>query len=186
MMVAGSPRNRFVHAFARTATAWLMAGALCLLAACSWQSREDGPSIDERVRAPSAAGADASAAEPALRNPALTELERESDRARSEGDLARAETLLERALRMDSRDSRLLGRMAEVQLARGHWARAESFAERARAAAGDSADQCRRSWRMVALAREGAGDMKGAVRAWNKAEACPKAPGTASGGGRGL
>src|SRR5690625_2791285 len=86
---------------------------------------------------------------------------------------------------MDSRDSQLLGRMAEVQLALGHWARAEGFAERARAAAGNSADQCRRSWRMVALAREGAGDMKGAVRAWNEAEACPEAPGTASGGGRG-
>src|SRR5690625_6282299 len=93
MMVAGSPRNRFLHAFARTATAWLMACALCLLAACSWQSREDEPSIDERVRAPSAAQTDASAAGSALRNPALTELERESDRARSEGDLARAETL---------------------------------------------------------------------------------------------
>src|SRR5690625_1178362 len=125
MMVAGSPRNRFVHAFARTATAWLMAGALCLLAACRWQPREEEPALDGRARAPSAAQADASARGSAVRNPALTELERESDRARSEGDLARAETLLERALRMDSRDSRLLGRMAEVQLALGHWARSE-------------------------------------------------------------
>lgn len=184
MMVAGSPRNRFVRAFARPASAWLMACALCLLAACSWQPREDEPSIDERVRAPSAGQADASAGRPTVRNPALTELERESDQARSEGDLARAETLLERALRMDSRDPQLLENMAEVQLALGHWEQAETFAERARAARSDSADQCRRSWRMVALAREGAGNMKGAVRAWNEAEACLKTPGVASDSGR--
>ena len=65
-----------------------------------------------------------------LRNPAVTELTEAALAAEQAGDLDQAAMLLERALRIESRDPELLQHMAEIRLERGEWEQADSFAGR--------------------------------------------------------
>lgn len=162
-------RQRFVPSAALIATV--------LLASCApWQPTVDDPEIAEQVRAPEGGEASRGLQVYPLRNPAVRELERAAESARSEGDYDRAEVLLERALRIEDRDPELLQRMAELQLTRGHWEQAENYAMRSWELGPQVGDICRRNWRTVALARERDGEVVEAARARERVEICPLEP----------
>lgn len=110
-------------------------------------------SVDERVRAPAAEEARGLQIFP-LRNPAVTELTEASAQAERDGDLDRAATLLERALRIEPRDPELLQNMAEIRLGQGQWDQADSYARRSFDVGPRVGELCQRNWRTMALARE--------------------------------
>lgn len=155
----------------------LTASAAALLAACApWQPTLDDPEIAEQVRAPEGGEESRGLQVYPLRNPAVRELERAADAARADGDVERAEALLERALRIEGRDPELLQRMAELQLSRGRWEQAESYAMRSWELGPQVGEICRRNWQTMALARERAGEVIAAAQARERVEICPLEP----------
>jgi len=158
------------------APALVVLPALVLLASCAWQPTLDDPEIAEQVRAPEGGEEPRGLQVYPLRNPAVRELERAAEAAGSAGDFDRAEALLERALRIEDRDPELLQRMAELQLSRGRWEQAESYALRSWELGPQVGDICRRNWRTVALARERDGKIIGAAQARERVAMCPLEP----------
>jgi len=150
--------------------------AVGLLASCAWQPTLDDPEIAERVRAPEGGAEPRGLQVYPLRNPAVKELERAAEAAREDGDFDRAEALLERALRIEDRDPELLQRMAELQLTRGRWEQAESYARKSWELGPQVGEICRRNWRTMALARERNGRVVEAAQARERVEICPLEP----------
>jgi Tfp pilus assembly protein PilF len=86
------------------------------------------------------------------------------------GRLANAAASLERALRLEPRNPRLWHELARVRLRQGDFAQAESLAARSSTwAASDTALRAE-NWRVIAQAREGMGDGRGAQAARDNAE----------------
>lgn len=154
----------------------LAVSASLVLAACAWQPTMDDPDMVERVRAPEGGEEPRGLQVYPLRNPAVQELEQAAEAARQAGDLERAESLLERALRIEARDPELLQHMAELQLARGQWEQAENYAERSWELGPQVGDICRRNWQAMALARERKGQVIRAEQARERARVCPLEP----------
>lgn len=153
-----------------------LVAAAALLASCApWQPTLDDPDIAEQVRAPEGGQSTGLQVYP-LRNPAVLELERAAEAARADGDVDRAEALLERALRIEARDPELLQRMAELQLTRGRWEQAESYAMRSWELGPQVGEICIRNWRTMALAREREGEIIAAAQARERVELCPLEP----------
>lgn len=151
--------------------------ATLFLASCApWQPTLDDPEIAEQVRAPAGGEESRGLQVYPLRNPAVRELERAAESASSEGDFDRAEALLERALRIEGRDPELLQRMAELQLTRGRWEQAESYAMRSWELGPQVGEICRRNWRTMALARERDGEVIAAAQARERVAICPLEP----------
>ena len=151
--------------------------AILFLAACAAQPpapvdhrAEGSREVSERVRQP--AGETAGLQVYPLRNPAVSELTRAARAAEDRGDLDEARRILERALRIESRDPELLQYMAEVQLASGHPDQAESYAARSFELGPRVGELCVRNWRTLSLAREEQGDTSGADRALERAGDC--------------
>ncbi|RFF28163.1 MULTISPECIES: tetratricopeptide repeat protein [unclassified Wenzhouxiangella] len=167
-----------IRSFSRfPAFATLALLAMMVLAACApWQPTLDDPEIAEQVRAPEGGEEPSGLQVYPLRNPAVRELESAAEAARENGDFDRAEALLERALRIEDRDPELLQRMAELQLSRGRWEQAESYARRSWELGPQVGDICRRNWRTMALARERDGQVVAAARARERVEICPLEP----------
>lgn len=165
--------NAFGTAHTRAVAACFL---LLAMTGCAWQPSLEDPEMAERVRAP-ADGEDPRGLQVyPLRNRAVRELEDAADTARASGDLDRAEALLGRALRIEDRDPELLQRMAELQLSRGDWQQAESYAMRSWELGPQVGDICRRNWQTVALARERDGQVVAAARARERVEICPLEP----------
>lgn len=154
----------------------IVLSALILAACAPWQPTLDDPEIAEQVRAPAGGEEPQGLQVYPLRNPAVRELEQAAEAARSEGDFDRAESLLERALRIEDRDPELLQRMAELQLSRGDWGQAENYAMRSWELGPQVGDICRRNWRTLALARERRGAVTEAAQARERVEICPLEP----------
>ena len=131
----------------------------------------DDRSVAEQVRAPAAEAARGLQVYP-LRNPAVAELTEAAAAAEHDGDLERATILLERALRIEPRDPELLQHMAEIQLERGAWEQAESYAARSFDVGPRVGELCQRNWRTIALARERQGRNDPARRARERIEQC--------------
>ena len=131
--------------------------ALGLLAGCATTSLSPAPveqrTVEEQVRAP-AAEETRGLQVYVLRNPAVVELRDSAAEAEARGDLDRAALLLERALRIESRDPELLQDMAEIRLAQGNWSQAESYARRSFDTGPRVGEICQRNWRTIALAME--------------------------------
>lgn len=149
-----------------------------LLAACA--TPQAPAPVDERVaaeqvRAPSAAEA-AGLQVFALRNPAVVELSNAALQAEQVGDLSRAATLLERAIRIEPRDPDLLQQMAEVRLDQGQWDQAESHARRSFDVGPRVGEICQRNWRTIAVALDRQGDTQGAREARERLRACVVEP----------
>ena len=88
----------------------------------------------------------------------------------SAGRLANAAASLERALRLEPRNPRLWHELAKVRLRQGDFVQAENLAARSSTfAAGDPALRAE-NWRVIAQAREGLGDGRGAQAARDNAE----------------
>lgn len=155
----------------------LLALPLLLLAACATQAPApvDERVAAEQVRAPAAAEASGLQVF-ALRNPAVVELSEAATQAEQGGDLSRAATLLERAIRIEPRDPALLQHMAEVRLDQGQWDQAESHARRSFDVGPRVGELCQRNWRTIAVALERQGDAQGARDARTRLQACQVEP----------
>lgn len=131
--------------------------------------------VEQRVRAPSA-GADNELQVFGVRNPAVAALGREADAAERGGDLDRALSLLERALRIDGRDPEILQQMAEIHLAEGRLDQAGSFASRAYELGPRVGEICQRSLRTLMVVSERSGHWDDAWGAYSKLPECRVAP----------
>jgi len=149
------------------------AGAGLLLAACAAQAPApiEERELEERVRTPAREDTAGVQVYP-LKNPAVAELTEQASRAEETGDLDQAAVLLERALRIQPRDPELLQHMAEVQLQRGQYQQALSFATRSHDIGPRVGELCARNWRTISLAQERLGDQTAANRAVERAERC--------------
>lgn len=86
------------------------------------------------------------------------------------GRLANAAASLERALRLEPRNPRLWHELARVRLRQGDFAQAESLAARSSTWAASDPALRAENWRVIAQAREGMGDSRGAQAARDNAE----------------
>jgi len=153
----------------------LIALSALALAACAWQPPVDDRAAAERVRAPAAEQSRGLQVYP-LQNPAVAELTEAADQAERDGDLARAASLLERALRIEARDPKVLQHLAEIRLAQGNWEQAESQASRSFDLGPRVGELCQRNWRTIALARERLDRFEGAYRARERLQDCQVEP----------
>jgi len=155
----------------------LLAAPLALAVGCATQAPApvDDRIAAEQVRAPAAAETRGLQVF-ALRNPAVTELSEAAVQAEQAGDLGRAVTLLERALRIEPRDPELLQQIAEIRLGQGQWDQAESHARRSFDVGPRVGELCQRNWRTIALARERQGESEAARSARDRLQACQVEP----------
>jgi tetratricopeptide (TPR) repeat protein len=157
-----------------TARLTAVLGLATLLAACAVTQAPapvEDRTVEERVRAPAAEEARGLQVYP-LRNPAVTELTEAAAQAERDGDLERAATLLERALRIEPRDPELLQNMAEIRLGQGQWDQADSYARRSFDVGPRVGELCQRNWRTMALARERLQQFEQAHEARERLAAC--------------
>ena len=150
-----------------------------LLAACAASPPIPAPgedrTIEERVRAPSVGDREALQVF-TLRNPAVVALGEQALAAESAGDLQQAEQLLERALRIESRDPAILQQMAEVQLAQNRPGQAIGFATRAFDQGPRVGELCERSLRTLIVAFERSSQWTDAQGARDRLPGCRVAP----------
>ena len=110
------------------------------------------------------------AAIPAGTSPAVVALINEADRSRGRGDLDGSVVVLERALRIDSRNPTLTYKLAQLRLKQSKPKLAEDLAGKAALLAGGDLDLKRKSWLLIAEARQNQQNFQGAKDAKAKAE----------------
>ena len=110
------------------------------------------------------------AAVPSGTSPAVVALIGEAERSRSRGDLDGAVVVLERALRIDSRNPTLTYKLAQLRLKQSKPQLAEDLAGKAALLAGSDLDLKRKSWLLIAEARQNQQNFQGAKDAKAKAE----------------
>lgn len=110
------------------------------------------------------------AAPPSGTSPAVLALIAEAERNRAKGDLDGAVSVLERALRIDSRNPTLTYKLAQVRLKQAKPQQAEELAGKASLLAGSDLSLKRKSWLLIAEARQQQHNPQGAREAKTKAE----------------
>lgn len=103
-------------------------------------------------------------------SPAVVALLSESDRSRKSGDLDSAVVVMERALRIDARNPTLTYKLAQLRLKQSKPQQAEELARKAALLAGNDQDLKRKSWLLIANARQMQQDISGAKEAKAKAQ----------------
>jgi Flp pilus assembly protein TadD len=93
-----------------------------------------------------------------------------ANRQKQAGQLPAAAASLERALRIEPRNPETWYQLAVVRFRQGHLDQAEQLARKAETLAGGDNRVRARSWRLIAAAREQAGDIDGARDANQTAE----------------
>ncbi|WP_066185057.1 MULTISPECIES: tetratricopeptide repeat protein [unclassified Guyparkeria] len=111
-----------------------------------------------------------SAPQPSRTSPAVLALVRQAEQRRNAGDLAGAQSTLERAVQIEPTNARLWLDLAQVRLAQGQPAQAEQLALRAVEHARDNRTLSA-AWSLVAKARRAQGDEDGAREAEERAGA---------------
>lgn len=117
-------------------------------------------SATPRIAAP-VVGTSGSAAVVALMNTAAQQ--------RQAGDSAKAAATLERALRIESDNATLWHSLAQVRLQQQRWAQAEQIALKSNRLAGRDKVLQAANWRLIATARDGAGESEGSRAAQQRA-----------------
>lgn len=147
--------------------------AVTLLSACASQPPApiEERELEERVRTPAREESAGVQVYP-LKNPAVAELTAQASQAEADGDLSQASILLERAMRIQPRDPELLQQMAEVQLQRGEYSQAISFATRSHDIGPRVGELCARNWRTMSVAYERLGEVSEANLAQNRSQQC--------------
>jgi hypothetical protein len=107
---------------------------------------------------------------PAGTSPAVVALLGESDRSRKSGDLDSAVVVMERALRIDARNPTLTYKLAQLRLKQSKPQQAEELARKAALLAGNDQELKRKSWLLIAHARQMQQDISGAKEAKAKAQ----------------
>lgn len=110
------------------------------------------------------------AAMPVGTGPAVVALVNQADASQKRGDLDAAVVNLERALRIDSRNPVITYRLAQLRLKQSKPQLAEDLAGKAALLAGSDLDLKRKSWLLIAEARQNLQNYQGAKEAKLKAE----------------
>lgn len=98
-------------------------------------------------------------------NSAVTLLLATATQQADNAELSASAATLERALRIDQRNPRIWQRLAKVRLAQQQYALAESLAAKSNLFAGEDQVLINDNWRIIAQARQSAGDARGAAAA---------------------
>lgn len=107
---------------------------------------------------------------PSGTSPAVVALLSDADRSRNRGDLDGAVVVMERALRIDSRNPTITYKLAQLRLKQSKPQMAEELAGKAALLAGGDLDLKRKSWLLIAEARQLQQNYQGAKEAKAKAE----------------
>jgi len=107
---------------------------------------------------------------PSGTSPAVVALLSDADRSRNRGDLDGAVVVMERALRIDSRNPTITYKLAQLRLKQSKPQLAEELAGKAALLAGGDLDLKRKSWLLIAEARQMQQNYQGAKEAKAKAE----------------
>lgn len=134
-----------------------------VLAGCVSQPNRPTPPQDRRTP-------DSDVTTTAEPRSAVDKLRLQAQAAQANGDWDKAAALLERALRLDSREADLYAEIAEVRLGQGRFVDAEQIALRGLTVNSGNEDRSARLWHAIAQARSGQGDVSGARQA--RAQAC--------------
>lgn len=102
-------------------------------------------------------------------SPAVLALMNDAERNSRSGDLDAAAATVERALRIDSRNSALLYKLAQIRLQQNQPRLAEDLAKKSELYAGNNRELKKNSWLLIAKARYMQGDKQGANEARDKA-----------------
>lgn len=152
--------------FVQLMRSWLLLWALVLAGCVSQpgpsdrmiqQERRLTPDLDEQATAPQPRSA-------------VDNLRLQAQAAQANRDWDKAAALLERALRLDSREADLYAEIAEVRLGQGRFAAAEQIALRGLTVNSGNEERSARLWHAIAQARSGQGNVAGARQA--RAQAC--------------
>lgn len=127
------------------------------------QSRQTKPRIE-------VAATESPAYQAPAMSPAVVALLNESDRNSSAGDLDSAVVVLERALRLDSRNPTLTYRLAELRIKQEKPRLAEDLAKKAALLAAGDLGLKRKSWLLISKARQMQHNYQGAKEAKIKAD----------------
>ncbi|PTY38060.1 hypothetical protein BGP77_16530 [Saccharospirillum sp. MSK14-1] len=144
----------------------LIVSAALLLAGCVSQP---GPS-ERMIQQEKRITPDLDSSAPVLPKSPVDNLRLQAQAAQAEGNWDRAAGLLERALRLDSREADLYAEIAEVRLGQGRFVDAEQIALRGLTVNSGNEERSARLWYAVAQARSGQGNVEGARQA--RAQAC--------------
>jgi predicted Zn-dependent protease len=102
-------------------------------------------------------------------SPAVVSLVKRARVAARDGDLQRAESLLERSVRIEPRNATLWNYLARLRLEQGRLNEAQGLAAKSNALAGDNHRLAADNWRIIAHARYQNGDVAGAKQAQARA-----------------
>ena len=104
-------------------------------------------------------------------SPAVVDLLNQARAATQQGQLQRAEILLERCVRIEPRNPSLWNYLAKLRLHQGHLQAAMNLAAKSNALAANNSKLKAANWRIIAHARYQNGDINGAKDAEQKADA---------------
>ena len=107
---------------------------------------------------------------PSTATPAVFALASQADASQKRGDLEGAVVITERALRIDSRNPVITYKLALLRLKQNKPQLAEDLAGKAALLAGSDLEMKRKSWLLIAEARQNQQNVQGAKEAKNKAE----------------
>ena len=101
----------------------------------------------------------------------MVDLLNQAHAAIQQGQIQRADVLLERSVRIEPRNPSLWNYLAKLRLHEGHVQEAMSMAAKSNALAGNNDKLKADNWRIIAHARYQSGDVYGAKDAEQKADA---------------
>ncbi len=110
------------------------------------------------------------AAIPAGTSPAVISLIHQADKSRASGDLDGAVTSIDRALRIEPRNPVLTYKLSQIRIRQAKPQLAEELAGKAALLSGNNLDLKRKSWLLIAEARQMQGNFQGAKVAKGKAD----------------
>ena len=102
--------------------------------------------------------------EPNRASPVVSRLIASAQRQRQTGEWDAASGSLERALRIEPRNARLWGNLAEIKFDQRDWSNAIQLAAKSNTLSGEDAELRRRNWYLMANAYDALGDAEAAAR----------------------
>jgi Tfp pilus assembly protein PilF len=109
--------------------------------------------------------------QPVETSPEIASLVQRADQYRMKGEYAQAQSVLEQALRIDSRNPRTWYQLASLKLDEGAPDSAETFARKSLRYCEPESREAAQNWLLISEIRRRLGDQSGAKQALDKAQA---------------
>ncbi len=101
---------------------------------------------------------------------AVQTLLNDAQKAVAAGQLDKAASALERAVRLEPRNASIWHDLAQIRLHQRNYTQAEALAQKSIGLAGSNSGLVKRNWRVIAASKEARGDSAGAAAAQQKAQ----------------